>query len=336
MSWRPGEVWLDTDVLWLGAGDGAPAVAGVETAWIPDLGPPPGLLASRERRAAWKRRRQARRARATAVALSPALMLSLLGLRSERDPVSRSFLDDPPSQTYRVRTGSVGLSVGQSRPSVARDRGDEARGSPSASDPRVQQSAAGAAGAPKIEWRRATSVGLPYRGRLLHGTRLPLRGPDWVTWNPVTDRVPNAPNRLYGNERTIRAILAVTRAYRAANPQAPRVVVGDISRNGGGPMADEHVSHQNGLDVDVYYPRRDGELRAPRTRDQVDRRLAQDLLDRFVAAGAHMVFVGYSTGLRGPAGVVVPYSAHENHMHVRFPPPGRRSWADGNGVGSHR
>jgi hypothetical protein len=36
-----------------------------------------------------------------------------------------------------------------------------------------------------------------------------------------------------------------------------------------------------------------------------------------------MVFVGFSAGLSGPSGVVVPYPSHENHMHVRFPlPPG--------------
>jgi hypothetical protein len=54
---------------------------------------------------------------------------------------------------------------------------------------------------------------------------------------------------------------------------------------------------------------------------QVDRRLAQDLLDRFLAAGAKVVFVGYSTDLRGPRDVVVPYPNHENHMHVRFANP---------------
>ena len=80
----------------------------------------------------------------------------------------------------------------------------------------------------------------------------------------------------------------------------------------------QHVSHQNGLDVDVYYPRRDRQLSAHAS-SQIDRDLAQDLLDRFVAAGARMVFVGYSTRLRGPDGVVVPYPNHENHMHVRFP-----------------
>ena len=142
-----------------------------------------------------------------------------------------------------------------------------------------------------------------------------------MTWNPATDQVPNAPQRLYGNERTIRTIVELASAYRRANPRAPRLVIGDISRQGGGAL-DAHVSHQNGLDVDVYYPRRDRKLRAPLAPGEIDHRLAQVLLRRFVAAGAQMVFVGYSTGLRGPAGVVIPYPNHENHMHVRFPPPG--------------
>ena len=85
---------------------------------------------------------------------------------------------------------------------------------------------------------------------------------------------------------------------------------------------DQHVSHQNGLDVDVYYPRRDGWLRAPTSTAQIDRRLSQDLLDDFVAAGASMIFVGYGTDLRGPRDVVIPYPNHENHMHVRFRNPG--------------
>ncbi len=84
---------------------------------------------------------------------------------------------------------------------------------------------------------------------------------------------------------------------------------------------DEHVSHQNGLDVDVYYPRLDRRPSAPIGPSQVDHHLSQALLDRFLAAGAHVVFVGYSSGLRGPGGVVVPYANHENHMHVRFSDP---------------
>jgi murein endopeptidase len=174
-----------------------------------------------------------------------------------------------------------------------------------------------------VHWHSARSVGLPYGGYLVGGTQLPVSGPDWVTWDPVTDSVPNQPIRLYGSPHTIRTVISVIAAYRAAHPYAPKVVVGDISRRGGGTF-DEHVSHQNGLDVDVYYPRRDKLLRAPIAVSQIDHRLAQDLLDRFVAAGAQMIFIGYSTRLHGPGGVVMPWPNHDNHMHVRFPPPAGR------------
>ncbi|MCS7008173.1 MAG: penicillin-insensitive murein endopeptidase, partial [Gaiellaceae bacterium] len=174
---------------------------------------------------------------------------------------------------------------------------------------------------PRIAWGQATSHGLPYAGSLSGGTQLPVEGPGWVTWNPNRDRMPNAPHRLYGHERVVRTLLDVLESYHAAHPDAPRVVVGDLSLREGGPM-DQHRSHENGLDVDVYYPRLDRRLRPPRAPDEIDRELAQDLVDRFVAAGAELVFVGYRSGLRGPSEVVVPYPNHEDHLHVRFPNPG--------------
>ena len=83
-----------------------------------------------------------------------------------------------------------------------------------------------------------------------------------------------------------------------------------------------HVSHQNGLDVDVYYPLRDGSERAPLAVDEIDLGLSQDLVDRFVAAGADSVFVGPDTDLSGPAEVVQAIPNHDYHLHVRFPPEG--------------
>jgi Penicillin-insensitive murein endopeptidase len=343
MGWRRGELWLDTDLLWFRERAGAPAVSGFAAAAIPVLAPPPGLAASRLRRATWKQRRHARRARAAALALAPAVMFVLAALRSGGDQGSTLVAEDPPSLTLRLgaptvedAAGPVGpLDLEAGREGVGLVFGPLTVAEPKRAQPRVDGVARGPRPAarpkrskarghafPKIEWHHATSVGLPWAGSLIGGTQLPLEGPSWVTWNPINRSVPNAPQRLYGNEHTIRAVVWVIDAYRAANPEAPRVVVGDISREGGGPMTDEHVSHQNGLDVDVYYPRLDGTPRPPLAPQQVDRRLAQDLLDRFIAAGARMIFVGYSTGLHGPAGVVIPYPHHENHMHVRFPRPG--------------
>ena len=121
----------------------------------------------------------------------------------------------------------------------------------------------------------------------------------------------------------MRTVLVVLGEFAAAHPDAPRIGVGDLSRPHGGDFGPRyglpgHVSHQNGLDADVYYPRLDRRERAPLRPAQIDRRLAQDLVDRFVAAGAIRVFVGPSTGLRGPPSVVQALAHHDNHLHVRF------------------
>jgi len=302
VGWLRGELWLETD-LWLPEGSGVPALAGFPVSSV--ASEPPGLAASRRRRAARESRRKVRRARASAIALSPAVTLMLAGLRSDGGRTAWPAVEDPPSLTFRFEDGILAL----------------AERAPPRERPKRQVARVQAHAVPKIEWHHARSLGLPYGGTLVHGTQLPIKGPDWVTWNPITDRIPNLPRRLYGNERTIRAILSVTRAYRAAHPHAAPVVIGDISRDAGGPM-DDHLSHQNGLDVDVYFPRVDRHLRAPTAPRQIDHRLAQDLLDRFVAAGAQMVFVSRSTGLQGPADVVMPWPGHDYHMHVRFRPPG--------------
>jgi hypothetical protein len=301
MGWRLGELWLDTE-LWPAEGAPVPAFAGFPVASEPSDAFPPGLAASRRRREAWEGDRRTRRSRASALALSPAVILALAALQAAGRQRESFAVEDPPSLTFRFDEGVLKAvePVPKPKPAHVRPR-----------PPAV----------PTIAWHHATSVGLPYAGSLLHGTQLPLHGPDWVTWNPITDSSPNLPKRLYGNEHTIRAILAVTHVYRARHPHAPRVVIGDISREGGGPM-DDHASHQNGLDVDVYFPRLDRTLRAPTSHGQIDLRLAQDLLDRFLAAGAQTIFVGSSTGLRGPAGVVTPWPGHDYHMHVRFSPPG--------------
>ena len=69
--------------------------------------------------------------------------------------------------------------------------------------------------------------------------------------------------------------------------------------------------------VDVLYPRVDWEEKRAWRPGLVDRALAQDLVDRFVAAGAVYVFTGPSLHLRGPRKVVVALVHHDDHMHVR-------------------
>jgi hypothetical protein len=332
-GWRDTDVWLDPDdVEWFGelsrkvraAVAPQPLLAGIDggaIAW-PGIGQPsiplPGPAQVRRRRPGPSRaRRLATRLLPTLAALAAIPMGVMLlfesrtvspGAASPARALARSTTAPAPDDL-----APVSAAAALAQPSVT--------DAPTADPPAAAEPAPEPAQAyPQIRWRNSQAVGVPHAGLLVDGVRLPAKSADWVTWDPALNRVPNRPNRLYGTDRLVRMVLDVIGAYRVAHPNAPRVVIGDLSRRQGGEI-DEHVSHENGLDVDVYYPRRDGKARPPRTVSQVDLRLAQDLLDRFVAAGAQVVFVGYSTPFRGPSGVIARWPGHDNHMHVRIAAP---------------
>jgi murein endopeptidase len=174
-----------------------------------------------------------------------------------------------------------------------------------------------------IEWKQSRSLGKPWAGALINGVRLPSEGELYFTWDPVLKTAPNRPWRRWGSDRLLRTIFRVLDSYFALDPDAPRVAIGDLSRPKGG-IFDErfggkgHASHQNGLDVDIYYPRVDREERAPRKPAEVDRARGQRLVNLFVAAGAKKVFVGPRLGLRGPRRIVQSLWNHDDHMHVRI------------------
>jgi Penicillin-insensitive murein endopeptidase/Zinc carboxypeptidase len=167
----------------------------------------------------------------------------------------------------------------------------------------VLAGACAASTGPVVPDRDSYALGEPWAGRLANGVQLTSEGPDHFTWDPVFKRSPNRPWRRWGTARLVRTLLTVLAEYRAAHPEAPRVGVGDLSRPRGGSFGPRfggigHASHQNGLDV--------------------DRPLAQDLVDRFVRAGALKLFVGPHTGLRGPRQIVRPLVHHDDHVHVRL------------------
>jgi murein endopeptidase len=182
-----------------------------------------------------------------------------------------------------------------------------------------------AAGSLQVQWHHSAALGTYTAGTLSGGVRLPAEGRGFLTWDPVLRRSPNRAWRRWGPDRLVRTVLGVTRDFHRAHPRAPRPAVGDLSRPHGGDFGPQfgyigHASHQNGLDVDVYYPRADGREVAPGDARDIDRALSQELVDRFLAAGALVVFVGPNTGLTGPPGRVQPLANHDNHLHVRLPP----------------
>ncbi len=165
MSWRRGELWLNTE-LWLPEGCGAPALAGFPVPSIPYEAP--GLAASRRRREAWERRRHARRARASAIVLSPAVTFMLAGLRADGGRSASFAVEDPPSLIFRFESGIKALAERGTTPE------------------HVHREVARVQALPRIEWHQARSLGLPYGGNLVDGTQLPVKGSNWVTWNPIT------------------------------------------------------------------------------------------------------------------------------------------------------
>jgi hypothetical protein len=175
-----------------------------------------------------------------------------------------------------------------------------------------------------LRWRASKALGRPTEGRLVRGVRLPSEGSLYFTWDPIERGSPNRPWRRFGTARLVRTVLRVLEEFKAAHPQAPRIGIGDLSRPHGGDFGPRfgfpgHASQQNGLDVDIYYPRKDRREREPSSPAQIDRPLAQDLVRRFVRAGARFVFVGYNAGLTGPPRVVQAIPRHDNHLHVRIP-----------------
>jgi murein endopeptidase len=178
---------------------------------------------------------------------------------------------------------------------------------------------------PQVEYRDSVAVGLPEAGSLVRGVRFPAEGHAFFTWDPIRRVQPNRTWRRWGTDHAVRTTLRLLRAFARDHPQASRVGVGDLSVRGGGDFGAEvgggigHATHQNGLDVDVYYPLKSAEERAPLNIAEVDVPLAQDLVDRFVAAGATTVYVGPNLPLTGPPGIVVPLANHDNHLHARFP-----------------
>ena len=175
---------------------------------------------------------------------------------------------------------------------------------------------------------RSIAVGVPWHGRLEHGVQLPEAGTDFVTWDPILRVSPNRHARRWGTDALIVLLDTVTREFREAHPDVPPILIADLSRPQGGPFGPRygglgHDSHQNGLDADVMYPRRDRAPLAALRPSEVDRALAQDLVDRFRAAGAVKLFVGPHLHLHGPRSIVVPLVHHDDHVHVRIANPGR-------------
>jgi murein endopeptidase len=170
---------------------------------------------------------------------------------------------------------------------------------------------------------RSRPLGHPNAGSLEGGVVLPAAGQDFFTWDGPSASMPNPDWRRVGTDTLVTWLQGVLRYFRAAHPGAPRIGIGDLSLPHGGAFGRDygglgHASHQNGLDVDVLYPRLDRAERPAERVEVVDRALSQALVDTFVAAGARFAFVGEHVGLAGPGAIVQAIPNHDDHVHVRI------------------
>lgn len=144
----------------------------------------------------------------------------------------------------------------------------------------------------------------------------PATGPDHFAWNFREQRIGGSDRTRWGDCRVVRAVLHGLALYRDRNPGAPLVAVGDMGLRHGGPI-DGHSTHQNGRQIDLYYPRRDGRRREPHTVAQVDMGLARRLAGAMLDAGAYRVLVGPHIRIR-TSPRVVRWPNHDDHVHAMF------------------
>jgi len=193
----------------------------------------------------------------------------------------------------------------------------------------------------------SVSHGKPNKGRLHNGEKLPdgrVHG-----WGYRSKK----PKYSYGANKTITHLIECIQKVKRRWPRVNDVVIGDLSRQGGGPLP-PHVSHQNGLDVDIGYYFKDRKQLTyfkSATSRNMDVRKSWYLLKTFLDTDdVDMIFVDYDlqahfyryakrTGMspkelkrvfqyprgRGVARGTIRHSkGHRNHFHIRFNPPAAR------------
>jgi hypothetical protein len=143
-------------------------------------------------------------------------------------------------------------------------------------------------------------------------TRLPDSGTGFTTHRFV------ATDARWGLPETVAAITSIATAWAAAHGGAS-LSIGDISLQSGGPIAG-HASHQKGVDADFWPVNSRGEATHVSFRDPSYSRETTQLLVNTIRSNSalpvEMIFFN-DPSITG----VVPWPAHDEHLHVRFRAP---------------
>ena len=106
----------------------------------------------------------------------------------------------------------------------------------------------------------AVAIGGPSNGCIQGAEALPATGTGFVS-------IRRHRNRYYGHPRTIGLIRELGEAMHQRNGRL--IMIGDLAQPRGGRMNSSHVSHQNGLDVDIWLTLADSPTQAIRSTPEV-------------------------------------------------------------------
>jgi len=99
------------------------------------------------------------------------------------------------------------------------------------------------------------AYGIYWDGKLTHPSQLPLDGTGFL-------KIMRLRNRAYATDILTKVIAAVGKNMIAKFPSSERLQVADIAQFGGGQVGG-HRSHQNGLDADIVYLRKNLQEQEP-------------------------------------------------------------------------
>jgi len=186
----------------------------------------------------------------------------------------------------------------------------------------------------------SSSIGAPFRGRLMNGVQL-RSGPGYRVRSPLY---------AWGTDETVRYIVNSIACFRAKHPKAPKVVIADMSKRYGGKLK-RHKSHRSGRDADigVFVTRGNSETDIPDHRAcDLNVPLTWDLMKCFFDTGKVLYIfldyrmqgriykylkahpnkipkgytlkniIEYPKGKHSHSGVIRYEPGHRSHFHVRF------------------
>ena len=186
--------------------------------------------------------------------------------------------------------------------------------------------------------RRGAPTGTHSAGRLIEGIPFPT---DDARFHVL------APHRAFATERLIDGLRDAVDQVEGQFPGTPALTVGDVSTARGGRLS-PHMSHQNGLDVDIGPFWKNGEVQPLRSMrpETLDMERTWELLEAFVGDEQvqyiildyrlQKVFYEYARKLpwmddeylelifqypRGPRhheGIIRHWEGHYSHFHVRY------------------